>query len=101
MYFEDNDPKHTANVVKDWFQDNAVEKLSWPSQSPDLNPIENLWSILDFKLKDRVVNTLPALFAVLEEGWNSIPVETLQDLVWSMPRRIEAVLAANGYATKY
>ena len=38
----DNDPKHTSKVVAKWLKDNQVKVLEWPSQSPDLNPIENV-----------------------------------------------------------
>ena len=73
----------------------------WPSQSPDLNPIENLWSILDSNLKDRRPQSKAELFQVLQEGWNRLDVDLLRRLVESMPRRIQAVIDANGYMTKY
>ena len=75
--------------------------MDWPSQSPDLNPIENLWTMLDRAAVDRQPRNDQELFAVLQEAWNALSPDLLASLVDSMPRRCQAVLDARGYATKY
>jgi len=98
---EDNDPKHTANSTKALYNRLHIPREEWPANSPDLNPIENLWQYLDASCKDRKCNTKDQLFEVLQEAWNRIPKDYLNSLVESMPRRLNAVIDAKGYATKY
>ena len=70
----------------------------WPDQFPDLNPMENLWSILDHNVRDRRPQSKAELFRVLQDGWNALDRDLLRRLVDSMPRRIQAVLNNNGWS---
>jgi hypothetical protein len=101
VFQQDNDPKHTSKVVKSYLRNNAINVMDWPAQSPDLNPIENLWSILDHKLKDRSPKNEQELFITLHNEWQSLDISLLMNLVDSMPKRCQAVIDAKGFATKY
>lgn len=78
-----------------------MDVLTWPAQSPDLNPIEHLWEILFQKISGKRPSNANQLFEMLEAEWMSISVDVCRDLVNSMPRRVKAVLSARGGYTRY
>lgn len=101
IFQQDNDPKHKAKSVQQYLSNKGVRILPWPSQSPDLNPIENLWSILDYKAKGRQPRNEADLLQMLQDDWAKLDPQILQNLVKSMPQRCQAVIDARGYPTKY
>ncbi len=86
IFQQDLAPAHTAKVTKSWFNDHGVTVLDWPANSPDLNPIENLWGIVKRKMRDTRPNNADDLKATVKETWASIPPQQCHKLITSMPR---------------
>lgn len=106
IFQQDNASIHASRHTKDWFEARNLPVMVWPACSPDLNPIENLWSILARRVygpasQRRVFNSIYDLKARITEEWMRIDQELLQSLCHSMPKRIFEVILKNGAATKY
>lgn len=102
-FFQDNCPIHRARVVQNWLlQYPEIRTVPWPSRSPDLNPIENLWAIMVQRWDSRNERTKAALVTHCDEVWDSIRGSDLCEvLVRSMRNRCDAIIDAGGALTKY
>ena len=103
-YFQqDNAPCRKAWIISNWFLEHEFTLLKWPPQSPDLNPIEHLWDVVEQEL--RALDVHPSNLHQLQDAILSILAniskECYQHLVESMPHRIKAVLKAKGGPTPY
>jgi transposase len=73
IFQQDGAPCHTANSIKAWLAENGVVQLPWPARSPDLNPIENIWSWMDHQLSFLEIKSLDELKDALHQTWLKIP----------------------------
>lgn len=102
VFQQDGAPCHTAKKCTKWFADHGVEVMPWPGNSPDLNPIENLWSRLKKLLFGKNLSNKDQLIQATINAWfHVITPENLKKLVESMPRRCAAVIKSRGYPTRY
>ncbi|KAK3572207.1 hypothetical protein QTP86_026064 [Hemibagrus guttatus] len=100
LFQQDNAPCHKAEMVQEWFDDhnNQFEVLTPPPHSPDLNPIQHLWYVLDKQVRSMEAppHNLQDLKDLLLTSWCQIPQHTFRDLVESMPRRVRTVVWHKG-----
>ncbi len=101
IFQQDLAPAHNAKSTKSCLNDHGVGVLDWPANSPDLNPIENLWGIVKRKMRNKSPKNADELKATVKETWDSIPPQQCHKLITSMPRRIEPVIKSKGAPTKY
>lgn len=103
VFMQDNARPHVARQVIDYLNAVDIQLMEWPANSPDLNPIEHLWDALKKKVRSHrpsPVNHNQLVDAVIAE-WENIPQDVIENLISSMPRRMNAVIRSRGGHTRY
>ena len=104
IFQHDNAPCYRATTATDWFKeqsDSNIEIQQWPANSPDLNPIENIWAWLDKQLANVEPKSLEELEAAIKAALDSIPLDMIRNLYILMPERMKLCINAKGGATRY
>src|SRR5579871_3390565 len=93
---EDNDPKYTSGKAQTWKKDNDVNNISCPSQSPDLNPMENVWAVLKANVSNYKPRSTQHLIKIIKKEWKKLDGVFAKNLVLSMKNRISLILSNEG-----
>lgn len=103
LFMQDSAPCHKAKVITQQLEENNINVLDWPGNSPDMNPIESIWSELKKKVKQKHSTTKQALINNILDVWrNDDELSAMcRTVVVGMPSRIQALLKAKGAHTKY
>lgn len=103
IFQQDNAPAHNAHLSMNWLHDHGFEVLEWPSRSPDLNPIENLWSHVKRKLGEyeHPAKGMLELWERVQVEWEKIEPRVCENLIKSMPNRMKEVIAKKGAVINY
>lgn len=99
-FMQDNDPKHSSKLVSEWLKEQPFDTMTWPAQSPDLNPIENVWALLKRRLYssyDKPPSSMKEHKQRIIDTWYGITPEELRPFMLSMNKRCQEVLKAKGY----
>lgn len=98
---QDNWTVHTAGTSQAWFHNHGVDLIDWPAWSPDLNPIENLWSDLKRRVYAHHPQTMEELEHWIGIEWQATDLNFIQLICHSMPKRLKLVLENNGHKISY
>ena len=103
MFMQDNAPVQKSHHTMAWLETKGVVLLHAPTNSPDLNPVENALGNLARRVYsgNRQFNSTLDLEAALRQCWEETPIEELGALIASMPDRMAEVIAKNGRPTSY
>ena len=103
ILMDDNARAHRAHITDQYLEQATIVRMEWPARSPDLNPIEHAWDMLQTAVSSRPVQatSVQELRQALLEEWDQIPQYKIRRLISSMQRRCQAVIEARGHHTGY
>lgn len=101
VFQHDNDPKHKSAIVTNWLNRERVDRIEWPSFSPDMNPIEHLWDEMERRMKKEQPKNERELREALMKVWEGIEKDVVKKLVNSVPNRLNELIRMKGYPTRY
>lgn len=103
VLMDDNAPPHRGRIVQQYLETEGIERMDWPARSPDLNPIEHAWDMLQRRISRRIrkPETRDQLANMLIEEWRQIPLAEFRKLIRSFKNRCREVIQARGGHTHY
>lgn len=104
ILMQDNDPKHKSRITMEYLEKQQYQLMEWPPQSPDLNPIENMWALLKKKLYsnyDRPPKGMLELWERVGETWYAMSIEECNKCIETMHKRCLDVIKNKGYWIDY
>ena len=101
-FMQDNDPKHTSRCAKAFFEEKRINWWQTPAESPDLNPIENLWHELkEFLRREIKPHSKQELMNGILEFWSTVTIAKCRKYIHHLQKVIPKVIELNGDATGY
>lgn len=101
VLMEDGASPHTAKLTKELHDRCNINKMCWPANSPDLNPIENVWRLLKQRVAKRSPRSLVELRQCIEKEWMIANAHDVTKYIGNMSERCKAVIDAKGGQTKW
>jgi hypothetical protein len=101
LVVQDNAPIHKAGLTMAIFEQSGIDLIPWPANSPDLNPIENIWAILKRRVSKHFPTTREAVIQAIQIEWSRLTASDCARACQSMRARCQAVIEAEGGHTKW